>query len=50
MIETVITYIVGAFMGLFIIVGALISAGVVLAMVGYGAWLMVTAIWRELTQ
>lgn len=46
MIETIITYIVGGFMGLAILIGALISTGVVLAFYGYGIWLVGYSVWK----
>ena len=46
MIETITTYIVGGLMGLAILIGALISTGVVLAFYGYGVWLIGYGIWR----
>ena len=46
MIETITTYIVGSLMGLAILIGALISTGVVLAFYGYGVWLIGYGIWR----
>ena len=46
MIETITTYIVGGLMGLAILIGTLISTGVILAFYGYGVWLIGYSVWR----